>query len=728
MALLVGALVWGGGQIHAQEGGYPLNLEQRKHLKTYLPRTFYKLEAQRPLHMVALGDSVTWMFTQNDNSGNWLLSYLGGFGSQVARQFFYPGGLRALNPEEGMPEKIKGHLGEEIYLENLSIPGRCALDAIQRITSDAFVNDPDLVVIEFGINDAVRGLSLESYRKSLQAVVNVCREKGVDVIILAPSITKVGPGPTGWGITRPYATVAEEVAALNKVLFVDLGATLAGLGGGVPAGVEPEAAIVTMSDRLARIFEFEPLSETPEVVHPNEEAHKVMGRAMFKRMMTPGEFPRDFDVVAQGAFENNELVRVEVSLKNISEQKREGYLGALAMGRVLIPKDPYLAFSLEPGKTARFEVEYERAFDAGVRGGHAPLPIGDPGLRLSFFVVDEEKSRLMDAVTRLRPVSVVWNSQRFQGLSNEIQYEWQFVNGERDAVNGEYRIGMGDAVSKWVKFSVEPLGMKKFQATFPFSPPAEVARFKTGVFVEVKVGGRMCIFPRDLEAVKDASLGQRVALSPFSEFGRKENRKMEGLSELEPGASGVVMRVDADERFVYFAFDFEDLAFSEIPGSNSLTADISIDARPLDQVGTFGFVDKIRVNAGPEDGPAVVSRPQLAAFGNGYDMVLMAEGIKAKVSTKSAGTRRLEVQVPVSYLYRYDGKVGDPNSILGFNANLSLAGLDARGNAAFPPDRRFVHVAPVGGPGQSMYYRDPRSLGVIRLVTTPVNTWSAHLY
>ena len=727
-------LLWGllASQVVAQEESetvsYPLSLEQREHLKTYLPRTFYKLEAQRPLHIVALGDSVTWMYTRNEDNGNWLLSYLGVFGSQVARQFFYPGGVRALNPEDGMPEKLKGHLGREIYLENLAIPGRCALDAVQRVTSDAFVNDPDLVVIEYGINDASRSHSLESYRKALQASVNLCRERGVDVILAAPSITKMSPGPTGWGMTRPYATVVREVAELNKVLFVDFGSALAGLGGGIPAGVEPEAGILTMSDRLARIFEFEPLPDSPEVVHPNEEAHKIMGREMFERMMIPGLPEEDFEIRAQGVFEKNDRIEVEVILKNVSDQKREGYLGALAMGRTLQPAEPYHSFSLEAGAATQFSIVYERAFDASSRGGHAATSIGDPSLRLSFFVVDEERSRLMDAVGRLQPISVVWTRQRFEALSKEVQFEWKFVNGLRETARGEYRIGMGDAVSNWVPFTVDPLGVKKFQATFPFSPPPGLARFKEGVFVEVRMGERGFVFPRDLEAVRDVALGQRVALSPYSEFGRRENRHLSAPLELEPGASGVVMKVDADDRFLYFSFDFEDLAFSDLPENDSLVADISIDARPLEQIGKFGFVDKIRVTTGAGDGPAEVSRPQLGAFGNGYDMVLLAEGISAQLTTRRAGARRLEVRVPLAYLYLYDGAVGSQDAVLGFNANLSLAGLDAEGNVTFSPDRRFIHAAAVGGEGQAIYHRDPRGLGLLRLVTTPVATWTAHLY
>ncbi|MCB1088718.1 MAG: hypothetical protein KDM63_16895, partial [Verrucomicrobiae bacterium] len=90
---------------------YPLTLAQREHLRQYLPRTFSKLDGQRQVHIVALGDSVTWMYTRDENNGNWLLSYLGHFGNRLAREFFYTGGVRALNPEKDKPAKLKEHLG-----------------------------------------------------------------------------------------------------------------------------------------------------------------------------------------------------------------------------------------------------------------------------------------------------------------------------------------------------------------------------------------------------------------------------------------------------------------------------------------------------------------------------------------------------------------------------------------------------------------------------------------
>lgn len=714
--------------LQSQEA-YPLTLAQRDQLRTYIPRTFSKLDGQRPVHIVALGDSVTWMYVQNENNGNWLHSYMGHFASLLAREFFYTGGVRALNPEKDIPPKLKEHLGKEIYLENLAIGGRCALDAIQRITTDAFVNDPDLVVINFGINDSNRGYSLESYRESLQQSVDACRANRTDVILVAPSITRASAGPTGWGLTRTHATVVKEVAKKNDVLFVDMGAALAPLGGGIPSGVEPEAAILTMADRLGRIFELEEEPPNPETLHPNESAHEVMGRYLFETVVKEPKGAEPFSITGRGTLVDNGRVKVTLSLRNQSDVPRKGYIGALMMGHLLTPEQPYHAFDLKPRQNVEFEVDYLRRAVQNVPGGNAAFEIADANLRLSYFVVDEAGSRLLDVVSRLEPVSVEWLSQTFQDITDGVRFEWQFSNGAPEAMRGKYRIGMGEAISGWVPFELDPLGMKKFQATFPFKAPEGAARFKSSVFVDVEVGGKTFTFPRELEASRDVTLGQRIALSDFESYTDPARAPQAGQETLPEGEDGIVMRIDADENFLFFTFDIAGVPFTQVPDNFALVADIILDARPSEKVGQFGFVDKLRLTTGVADGAAVVERPQLAAFGDGYNMLLMPEGVATRLETRDADSKRLEVRIPRSYLFLHEWQIGSAASKLGLNVNLSFTGIDpTTGEAAFPGNLRFVHTAPFAGIDRNLYSRDARGLGVLRLSTAPVATWSAHLY
>jgi len=107
----------------ANVSAYPLTLEQRQRLKQYMPRSFAKLEGREPVHVVALGDDIMGGYTPLPSaweSNNPLYSYPGVFLAQLAREFFYPGSVRLLNPAPNGTAKLTDYLGDEISLENFS--------------------------------------------------------------------------------------------------------------------------------------------------------------------------------------------------------------------------------------------------------------------------------------------------------------------------------------------------------------------------------------------------------------------------------------------------------------------------------------------------------------------------------------------------------------------------------------------------------------------------------
>ncbi|MEM7602403.1 MAG: hypothetical protein AAF357_13420, partial [Verrucomicrobiota bacterium] len=93
---------------------YPLTLEQRGQFKQFMPRSFPKLEARDPVHVVAIGDSVMGGYTPLPTaweSNNPLFSYTGIFLEQLAKEFFYPGGVRLLNPPLNGTSKRSEYMG-----------------------------------------------------------------------------------------------------------------------------------------------------------------------------------------------------------------------------------------------------------------------------------------------------------------------------------------------------------------------------------------------------------------------------------------------------------------------------------------------------------------------------------------------------------------------------------------------------------------------------------------
>ena len=80
---------------------FDLTPEQMASFKAKLPKAFQKLSQRKPFHVVAMGDSIVEMFGYDEDDQNWIKGYPARFAEQLARQFFYTGGVRLIKPSMG---------------------------------------------------------------------------------------------------------------------------------------------------------------------------------------------------------------------------------------------------------------------------------------------------------------------------------------------------------------------------------------------------------------------------------------------------------------------------------------------------------------------------------------------------------------------------------------------------------------------------------------------------
>src|SRR5688500_7430007 len=139
----------------AHAGSFELNTEQAARVERYLPRTYPKLLKREPVHAVCIGDSIMTRWGYDQDNGNTLKAWNGVFLQELADQFIYNGGVRLVRPPKGQPEKLYNFFGPEITMQNLSRGGRLIFHAMQPLTTTAFENKPDLVIVSYGINDAL---------------------------------------------------------------------------------------------------------------------------------------------------------------------------------------------------------------------------------------------------------------------------------------------------------------------------------------------------------------------------------------------------------------------------------------------------------------------------------------------------------------------------------------------------------------------------------------------
>jgi acyl-CoA thioesterase-1 len=96
---------------------------------------------------------------------------------------------------------------------NGSISGETTSGGRSRLGALLKTHRPEVVVIELGGNDALRGLPLESTRQNLQAMISDCLQNGAQVLLLGMQV----PPNYGPEYNRQFSEMFDQLAKKNKV-------------------------------------------------------------------------------------------------------------------------------------------------------------------------------------------------------------------------------------------------------------------------------------------------------------------------------------------------------------------------------------------------------------------------------------------------------------------------------------------------------------------------------
>ena len=197
-------------------------------LRKYVERTRWDIESGADATIVCFGDSIT-------------------AGYAVRRGFpsFWLESLRKRFPDS------------KIEMINSGISGDTSQDGLSRLDWAVLSYEPDLVTINFGINDCVLGLSLEEFEMNLVEMVRRIRA-GPDSEILLLSSQPLESPPYDQRVLDYYQTV-ERVAKEMNVGFVDVyGAWMKRVRAGMPL------------DSLI----------LPGLDHPNEAGYRIIAEEL----------------------------------------------------------------------------------------------------------------------------------------------------------------------------------------------------------------------------------------------------------------------------------------------------------------------------------------------------------------------------------------------------------------------------------------------------------------
>ena len=725
----------------SQAATYEIKPEQKARLEKFIPRSFAKLSAQQPLHVVTIGDSVMTMFGYTPEYGNTLKAYPAVFAQELADQFFYPGGVKAIRPQGGHPEKAHAIFGQEITIENLARDNKLMLHAMQTLSSVAFVNKPDLVMVGFGIHDAIAGCDLATYRRSLEEVIETVRAQGSDIILLGPSLISTDPPEQGMALTRPYADTMREVADAKGVFFADLGdlTWLTQIDDREvpllkPKKIDPEvlahpspvkSPLEDQQDpdpekKAARLFNFIAQDyrkyfnhgNVTDWVHPDASLQRVLGKRIYQELLN-GSKPVPWKVgYASATLEGGDKCKISYNLENLTNKELSVTLLPLVTA-AWRPQDAPAVVTLKAKETTTIHAAYVKT-PINANRIDSFMPTHEALLRIPIIHVSGSNIRIEDVRSIIKPLAVLWDTGTKFNVEGEVELQGRILNPTEQTIKGQWQATWQSQTWKGT-FNIPAHGESPVKVKVKTPVDATTLRQKGGLKFNVTVDGKTMTFDREIEMVRNFGLKEKIILQPAS-------LATQDTTPPKPASSSqIVFHADADAKALYLTWDIQGVNLQENPEGNiAFVTETSLDARSYGKRLLPGATELIRAASKASDGSGDVDALAPWIFGTGYAMSYNEKAVQTKLTTNSDGTKKFTMALPRSYLYLHEWSLGNGNSQLGLNTTFQLwqkAGADAKG--AFVP----FSLSP-----NAIFREDADSLAVLELTEKPTRRWTVRCY
>ena len=121
--------------------------------------------------------------------------------------------------EQGWVVLLQGRLKKEGYeyrVVNASASGETTGGALARLPRTLEKQRPDIVIVELGGNDGLRGLSIADVRKNFDSILRLSQEAGARILLVGMRI----PPNYGPAYTQAFHGLYGELAARHKVPLV----------------------------------------------------------------------------------------------------------------------------------------------------------------------------------------------------------------------------------------------------------------------------------------------------------------------------------------------------------------------------------------------------------------------------------------------------------------------------------------------------------------------------
>jgi acyl-CoA thioesterase-1 len=99
---------------------------------------------------------------------------------------------------------------------NASISGETTRGGVARVAGALAADAPEIVIVELGGNDGLRGIDLETTRRNLETIVGNCLEAGAEVLLLAMDL----PPNYGPSFINGFRSIYTRIAEQDRVKLV----------------------------------------------------------------------------------------------------------------------------------------------------------------------------------------------------------------------------------------------------------------------------------------------------------------------------------------------------------------------------------------------------------------------------------------------------------------------------------------------------------------------------
>ncbi len=119
--------------------------------------------------------------------------------------------------EQGWVTLVAKELGANHRVSNASISGETSIGGLARLPETLKELDPDLVMIELGANDGLRGLAIQSIKSNLSSMIELIQASGAQAILVGISV----PASYGPRYVDQFRDIYKQLVEEYDLVFID---------------------------------------------------------------------------------------------------------------------------------------------------------------------------------------------------------------------------------------------------------------------------------------------------------------------------------------------------------------------------------------------------------------------------------------------------------------------------------------------------------------------------